>query len=397
MATIVLSAFDVANYREGGGHFWVYMQHAHALRRLGCDVWWLEQFRGGPDADGDAHTLATFLDRLESFGLHHRALMYTVGAGDAGPIEFLTTSRRRAESVLRHADLILNFHYGIDPRLLAPARRTALVDIDPGLTQLWISMGQIRVPAHDVCFTIGETVGTPAARFPDGGRRWVHIRPPVCLDLWPYRFDPGCEAFTTVAGWWSGKWVKLIEGGREMCYDNNKRVSFLRHSALPALTDQPLELALLLAADDEEDRAQLQRQGWRVRDAREVAGTPEHYRAYVQRSRGEWSVAKPFFVRLQNAWVSDRTVCYLASGKPVVVQYTGASTYLPDGEGMFRFRTTEEAAAALATINADYERHCRAAREIAEQFFDARKVATGILDAALASPPPSRAPEVVVA
>src|SRR5256712_13666424 len=139
------------------------------------------------------------------------------------------------------------------------------------------------------------------------------------------------------------------------------------------MTSQPLELALLLADGDGEDRRLLEGHRWRIRDAREVASTPERYRAYIQGSRGEWSCAKPFFVKLQNAWVSDRTVCYLASGKPAVVQHTGPSAYLPHGEGMFRFTTLDEAAAALDAVNTAYERHCRAAREIADQYFDAKR------------------------
>jgi len=383
MATIVLSPFDVANFPGGGGHFWVYMQYAQGLRRLGCEVYWLEQFRHGKDPDSDARALATFFERMERFGLGDRVLLYSLGDGEDAPIEYLGVARPEAEAVLRRADLVLNFHYAIDPRLLACARRTALVDIDPGLTQLWISAGQLRVPAHDVYFTIGETVGTPAARFPDCGLRWMHIRPPVCLELWPYVHDPRCEAFTTVAGWWSGKWVKTIENGREVCHDNNKRVSFLECLELPGMTSQALELALLLADDDVEDQSLLGCHRWRVRDAREVASSPERYQAYIQGSRGEWSCAKPFFVRLQNAWISDRTVCYLASGKPAVVQHTGPSSYLPDGEGMFRFSTLEGAAAALDAINADYERHCRAAREIAAAYFDAKHVLGGILSEAL--------------
>jgi len=383
MATVVLSPFDVANFPEGGGHFWVYMQYAQGLRRLGCEVYWLEQFRRGKDRDRETRALITFFRRLERFGLGERTLLYTIGDGPDAPIEYIGVTRATAEAVLRRADLLLNFHYAVDPRVLACARRTALVDIDPGLTQLWISTGQLRVPTHDVYFTIGETVGTPAARFPDCGVQWAHIRPPVCLELWPYVHDPDAIAFTTVAGWWSGKWVKVIEAGEEVCHDNNKRVAFLEHVTLPERTSQPLELALLLAAGDVADRRLLESHRWRIRDAREVASTPERYRAYIQGSRGEWSCAKPVFVKLQNAWVSDRTVCYLASGKPAVVQHTGPSAYLPDGEGMFRFSTLEGAAAAVDAINSDYERHCRAARDIAETHFDATRVLSRVLSEAL--------------
>jgi glycosyltransferase involved in cell wall biosynthesis len=120
-----------------------------------------------------------------------------------------------------------------------------------------------------------------------------------------------------------------------------------------------------------------------VRHALEVARTPELYRDYIQRSRGEWSAAKASCMRFQNAWVSDRTLCYLASGKPVVVQDTGPSAILPNGEGMFRFSSLDEAAAALEAVNADYARHCRAARALAERHFDARQVIARMLEQAL--------------
>jgi hypothetical protein len=142
-------------------------------------------------------------------------------------------------------------------------------------------------------------------------------------------------------------------------------------------------LALYLGEGDEIDRQTLENYGWKVRHSREVSATPEMYQSYIQESRGEFSCAKPSCVRFQNAWISDRTLCYLASGKPAVVQNTGPSSFLPNGEGIFRFLTLNEAADALDTINADYERHCRAAREIAESFFDARQVLERILSSAL--------------
>ena len=131
------------------------------------------------------------------------------------------------------------------------------------------------------------------------------------------------------------------------------------------------------------DRRDMERRGWRIRPSPEVAGTPGAYQAYLQGSRGEFSCAKRSCMKFQNAWVSDRTVCYLATGKPVVVQDTGPSSFLPNGEGIFRFSTLEQAADAFGAINADYERHCRAARKLAETYFDARSVAATILDHAL--------------
>lgn len=389
MTTVVVSCYNVASFPEGGGHFWVYMQYVLGLRQAGCDVYWLERFRSGKDPDRDARAMAAFFERMQRFGLEGKVLLYTQhesADGGAPALAFVGLTRDRAEAVLRRADLVLNFHYAIDPCLLACTRRSALVDIDPGLLQFWIATGQLRVPAHDVYLTIGETVGTPRARFPDCGLSWVQFHPPVSLDDWPYRFDPRCEAFTTVAGWWSGQWVRGILRGEEIYYENTKRVSFLEFVALPQRTRQPLELALFFAEGDGAERALLERHGWRVHHSRDVAAGPEQYRVYVQRSRGEFSAAKPSCMKFQNAWISDRTLCYLASGKPAVVQDTGPSDYLPNGLGLFRFATLDQAAAAFDAVNTDYQRHCRAAREIAAEHFDARRAVERILRAALEPP-----------
>jgi hypothetical protein len=397
MTTVVISPSNVANFPDGGGHFWVYMQYAQGLRRLGCDVYWLERFRRGTDRARDAAALSAFFERMARFGLGGKALLYVgdePGGGADGTLGYLGATAAEAAALFRRADLLLNFHYAIAPEILGAFARTALVDIDPGLLQFWIAAGQLAVPGHDLYFTTGETVGTPAARFPDCGLPWVRIRPPICLDLWPAADAATAAAaapdapFSTISSWWGGGAkgrAEWIVDGAGTCYDNCKRVSFLAYASLPSLTSQPLELALNLSADAEDvaERRLLERMGWRVRHSREVSATPEAYGAYVRRSRGEFSCAKPSCMHFQNAWVSDRTLCYLASGRPVVVQDTGPSAFLPNGEGMFRFSTLDEAAAALAAVGADYGRHRRAAREIAEAYFDARPILTHVLDVAL--------------
>ena len=378
----VISVYKVANFPDGGGHFWVYMQYAQGLRRLGCDVYWLEQFR--PPASGDsaqeAALLAPFFERMKRFGLDGKTLLYAKAGSD---FRFVGCEWPDVERVLKRADLLLNFHYAIDPRLLACARRTALVDIDPGLLQFWISTGQLSVAPHDCYLTTGETVGTPSARFSDCGLQWHRIRPPVCLDLWPFTYDPHAEAFTTVSSWSTTDYLKVTENGKTVLRENTKRVAFLQFESLPRHTSQPLELALYTDDRDAADLGRLTQNGWRVRHSTQVAGSPEAYRSYVQRSRGEVSCAKASCMEFQNAWVSDRTVCYLASGKPVVVQDTGPSSYLVNGEGMFRFSSVDEAARALDAINRDYERHCLAARAIAETYFDSKQVLETVLNATL--------------
>ena len=239
-------------------------------------------------------------------------------------------------------------------------------------------MGNIAVPPHDVYFTIGETVGQPGARFSDCGLPWQYTPPPVFLPEWPRSpADPGAP-YTTVSDWW-GEWI-CHDGGM---YSNGKRDSFLDYVDLPRRASMPLELALCLAPGEDEERQLMEKGGWRVVNAWDATGDPDGYRSYIQRSRGETSCAKPSCMRLENAWISDRTLCYLASGKPAIVQHTGESRMLPDADGLFRFRDMDEAVQALAAVEAGYEKHSRLARELAEDCFDAGKVVPHVLERAL--------------
>jgi hypothetical protein len=382
MPTVVLSAFNVAGFPDGGGHFWVYLQYVLGLRQLGCDVYWLESFVTKGRTEREAAALATFRARLKQYGLAGKCLLYLSRpeAPAEVPTEFIEPGRDEAEAVMAKADLLLNFHYAISPALLSRFRRTALVDIDPGLLQFWISRGQLQVPRHDCYFTTGETVGQPGSRIPDTGLPWVRMRPPVCLEHWPRVFTPDAETFTTISNWDSSDWI--VDAGET--YENTKRVAFLEFADLPSLTPQKLELALFLRWErDLAEGRDLETRGWRIRNSRDVASTPEAYQSYIQQSRGEFSCAKRSCMKFANAWISDRTLCYLASGKPAVVQDTGPSSFLPNGEGMFRFASAPEATKAFASINADYEKHSRAARKLVESYFDAKQVLGEVLSQAL--------------
>lgn len=378
-ATIILSTVGVASGLDLGGYFWVYMQYAQGLRELGCDVYWLDRDTG---TDRDP-TFSAFFDEMARYDLGGKCAVAVAcrPSGNGGMPAYAGMPVREIEAIAGRTDLLINFDHRVDSALLSRFRRTAFVDLDPGLCQIWIQTGQLPVAPHDLYFTIGETVGTPSTRFPDNGLPWIRIRPAVCLTLWPVLDRPQGEAFTTVSSWWGG-WMLYGEDS----YDDSKRASFLRFLELPHLTPQALELTLSFTPhhpSDVGDQALLERHGWRIRRSFDVVGSPEGYRTYIQQSRGEFSCAKRSYRALQTAWVSDRTVCYLASGKPAVVQHTGASTFLPDGRGLLRFTTLAEAVDALATINAEYERHCRAAREIADAYFSARDICRTILDHAL--------------
>jgi hypothetical protein len=276
------------------------------------------------------------------------------------------------------ADLLLSLQYDMPEETLARFRRSALLEIDPGEVQIWLSKGELHVARHDMYFTIGETVGQPEARFPDAGLTWRYTPPCVALDWWPTTSAAGDAPFTTVGHWYGG-WMEDEGGG----YEDSKRDAFLPYVDLPGRTTQRLELALDLVSDDD-DHVLLRERGWQVRDSHVVASTPWDYQRYIQDSRGEFSCVKAHCVRLQNAWISDRTLCYLASGKPAVIEHTGPSRFLPDAAGLFRFRTLDEAAHCLESVAAEYEHQCRLARALAEEYFDAPRVVGCVLEQALA-------------
>jgi hypothetical protein len=394
---VAISTVRLVQFLEGGGHFWVYMQYVDALRRLGCEVVLIDSFtwaENHPHAksmleferrlsrNGAEPIMREFERRLSRYGVAHGVVM-TAGNNAASGGEslghFIGMSESDARDLLAETDLLLNFNYHLHPDIVSLPKRSALVDIDPGLCQFWISRGYISPGTHDVYFTTGETVGARSDRIPDCGIEWVGIRPVVSLDLWSNSYDSSAESFTTVSTWWG--WDYVGEPGNY--YDNSKRAAFFPFLDLPSYTEQPLEVALYLTDGDEADQRMLEAHGWRVRHTRDVGGSPEAYRSYVQASRGEFSWAKRSCIEFQNAWVSDRTLCYLASAKPVVVQDTGPSSILPNGEGIFRFKTLADAVRALERVNADYERQCRLARSLAEEHFDATNVVAGILEKAL--------------
>ncbi len=229
--------------------------------------------------------------------------------------------------------------------------------------------------SHDVLFTYGELLGTPSCRVPAERFRWIPTRPPVVLDLW----RPGAEgrAFASVATWENkGKNVAF----RGETYYWSKHVNFLAMIDVPRASGEAFELAMDPA--DDRVRAELVAHGWSLVDPRPISADIDGYRAYVERSRGEFTVAKDIYVRPRSGWFSDRSVCFLAAGKPVVTQETGFSEIVPSGVGLLAFSTPEEAVEAVKAVAADWSRHAAAARRVAEEHFAAEKVLGAMLDAA---------------
>ena len=371
MSTTVLLLANTLSYPQGGGHLWVYLNWALGLRALGCKVIWLEGILPKTPAHEVEAYVTALKSHLEPYGL---AEGMVVCSRTGEPLPRGATGGCLNLEEAGEVDLLLNLAYEMPPGVVGRFRRSALVDIDPGLSQIWMSAGLMSVARHDVYFTIGETVGRPEALFPDCGLRWCYTPPPVFLPAWPPTRAHPTAPYGTVTHWWGS----LMEFQGQSYY-NGKRDGFLPFLDLPRRATAPLELVVCLGANEDDERRMLGERGWRVRDAHAVVSTPRDYQRYIQQSRGEFSCAKPSCTRLQNAWISDRTLCYLASGKPAIVQHTGPSGFLPDAEGLFRFRDIEEAARYLSMVEKDYERHSRAALALAETYFDSDKVLSRLL------------------
>jgi hypothetical protein len=356
----VCLAANTLHYPQGG-HFWVYLNWALGLLAAGCDVVWLEQW----PAESTRNDVVVGAMAIRAV-LDEQGLNVPLALSPALP-NFECVDRAA------EADVLVSLDKALAKDVERRFRKSAFVDIDPGMTQGWIRLGEYDLADYDLHFTIGE--GVPAR---DAGIEWQYVPPCVALDRWcPARPGPDA-AFTTVTHW-SGRWFS--EGAEY--YKNDKRSAFLPFFDLPRHTAHPLELALPLSSDQRpEEYAMLRERGWRLRDSATVAD-PSSYRQYVQASLGEFSCAKPSYVRQSTAWVSDRTISYLASGKPAIVQHTGPSRFLPDAGGLFRFRDLQEAASHLDAAMASYEENCRAGRALAEEYFDARKSAVRVLERTL--------------
>jgi hypothetical protein len=255
-------------------------------------------------------------------------------------------------------------------------QRRALVDLDPFFTQI----GRFAVEGLDeyqAYYTYGANIGRAGCSIPTNGRTWLATVPPVVPEIWAAESPAGDisrnAAFTTVANWTAYGTVDY-QGVRY----GQKDLEFLRLGDLPCRTGQKLELALANADSDAVQR--LERSGWSLVDAAEVSKDIETYRSYIAESRGEFTVAKNAYVKTRSGWFSDRSVCYLASGRPVIMQDTGFSDWLPTGEGVLAFSTVDQALSCIEKVNSRYSANCQAARELAEEKFSYKVVLPAMLD-----------------
>jgi hypothetical protein len=361
---LIVVAGGLARKAGYGGHSWVLLQYLLGFRRLGMEVLFLD-FLEEPDPSAVRYLLQV----MEAFQLDF-ALLDGVGGAHAG----LPVTEVRAR--LAGSALLLNvMGYLRNQELVDAAPRRAFLDIDPGFGQMWQALGLTSfLDGHHVHITIGQNIGRADCVVPTGGLIWLTIPPPVVLEHWPATHHRG-GAFTSV-GSWRGAYGPVSYRGTSY----GLRVhEFRRFAELPKRTGLPFEMALDIDPADRRDLDLLAVGGWALAAPGQAAGDPWSYQRYIQGSLAEFGVAKGMYVRAQSGWFSDRSACYLASGKPVLVQDTGLEGVYPTGEGLLVFRDPEGAAAGAAEIVEDYARHAKAARLVAESCFDSDLVLSGLL------------------
>jgi hypothetical protein len=365
----------------GGGNTWAFLQYVLGFRALGIETFYIEHLE--PKAAQDEHGQPTAFEKsfnaryfaavMRRFHLEDQAaLLQLPGEGCVG------LSHAEVRRLTTDADLFINmsgrFHAA---DILGAARRRLYLDMDPGFTQVWQEQYGVdmNLRGHDTYVTVGLNLGQPDCRLPTSGLRWQTTLPPVVLDEWETAVPPG-TVYTTVADWrgygaveWNGAWY------------GQKAWEFERLMELPRRVQPPLEICLAIHPA-EADREVLQQHGWRLSEPRLQASTPDAYRDYIWHSRGELTPAKQGYVAGRTGWFSDRSACYLAAGRPVILQDTGFVRYLPAGAGLVPFDGLESAAAAVAAVEADYELHARAARTLAREHLDARRVLPRLLEIA---------------
>jgi hypothetical protein len=371
---VCLSVPNTLAYPQGG-HLWVFLNWALGFRSLGCELTWLDVVPSSMPVDELRQRVAYLRTQLEPFGISALAVDF-IDNNDSAAV--LHNAELATVEDFGRFDLLFDLRYNLPTRLIGSARRSALLDIDPGHLHYALAKGDYPLPQHDVLFTIGEHVnGSKYATA--AGRSWVYTPPCVFLGEWPVSSSPIDAPWTTVSQWWSNIWMPNERG--EFVLDD-KRSGFQGFMDLPSRVNAQFDLALDLWGDFAE-KQRIEQHGFRVLNAHEVAATPLKYRSFIQRSVGEFSAVKPSCVRDQTAWVSDRTICYLASGKPCVVEDTGPSTILPSGKGLHRVQNSEAAAISIRTIAERYDDEAREARLIAESIFDAERICGRILSIVL--------------
>lgn len=375
--TIVVAGMIAADPHQGGAT-WAVLQYVLGLRLLGHDVHFIEpvaaiklQPRG--TSLSCSTNAAYFRSVMGQFDLEARAALLVSGTQETVGLPY-----DRLRTLAAQSDLLINISGLLaDPALVEPIPVRVYLDLDPGFNQVWCAAEAIDVgfDGHTHFVTIGPALGSADCVIPTCGRHWIATRQPVVLSEWPPAERVTHDAFTTVANWrgyGSITYNKVFYG--------QKAHAWREFMALPDKTHEQFLVALAIHPEEKRDLASLAAHGWKLIDPARVSDTPDRYRAFIQGSKGEIGVAKSGYTAARCGWFSDRSVCYLASGRPVVAQETGFSRFVPTGEGLFAFEREEDALGGIDAIARDYPRQSRAARALAEEYFDAYHVLPQLLE-----------------
>jgi hypothetical protein len=363
-----------------GGHAWIDMQYLAGFRELGHEVIYLEEC--GPESwvyNWEAEQVTSDLEYptryvqncLEEIGWGDQWI-YRAGEASVGmPIEsFLEVCSEADLFLVRGAPISLWREEYLRPR------RRIFLDVDPGFTQMDLckrkSKFRSTVQHCERLFTIAQRMNAPDCLAPSAGLVWHKTVSPVCLSYWPWA-EQAATHFATIMQWKSIR--ESVHQGRRY---GNKNKEFPRFLDLPRQARQPFRLALTGG-----DPALLQEHGWETVPGWIATGTARQYQAFIQAAKAEFCVAKQGYMATQSGWFSDRSICFLACGRPALVEDTGLGDWLPTGAGLLTFRNLSEAIEGIERINSDYPAHRRAARRLAEEYFSTRTVLPGLLEAAM--------------
>ena len=369
------------------GVIWQHVHYIVGLQQLGHEVYYVEDSARLPynpetfEVNNEFDYAAKILDRLsrefEFKNCWGFCARYLPGNPTAGLL------LKKIRQLYRDADAILNIcgtqEFNDD---LLKSDRILYVESDPGVEQIKVDK-RVRstidyLGRHRALFTFGENVGTKKFPVPTRGFKWLPTRQPIVTDLWKTNRSPNRAVFTSVANWSTSGLKDITWRGEKYLW--SKSLEFIRFVAAPKRSGETFELATEIK--DKKTRDKFLRDGWRFRSPHDLSVDYWLYRDYIQRSKGEFTVAKDQYVRLNTGWFSDRSACYLAAGRPVIVQETGFSDNYGDGGGVFAFSSLAEVVDAVKAINADYRKHSRAARVLAREIFEAKTVLKSLLDRA---------------
>jgi len=370
-------AASVAQRPGYGGHAWAFLQFVLGFEELGYSPILIDRLSAEMATDADGAPSSTALERgKEWFG----EVTSSLGLSESSTLllddgETLGIERERLRQMVAAAPFVLDvMGFLEDPELCEAAQLLVFLDVDPGFTQIWQETGEADLFGHHGRHvTVGANLGSPDCSIPTCGCDWIAIRPPVVLSRWP-ESHPASDAFRSVATW-RGPYDPVWYEGTKL----GLRVHEFRGFAdLPGRVEAPFEVALDIDDADHEDAEALREKGWTLPDPAVVAGSLSSYQDFIRSSGAEISIAKNIYVDTQSGWFSDRSACFLASGRPVLAQDTGWSGQL-ESEGLVPFTTLDEAVEGGRLILADLAGRGEAARSLAEDVFDSKKVLGGLL------------------